>query len=200
MDHVDIQKQIDHPKGKRSRLLKIGTFLLLGLGASGCNVTMSGMQGTGEGIGYRQARFVEMNEMKAWRSCQEQALKLGETARSNGSASQYLASAKALKLCETSVSSQTAGINIQERMRSIAVASLNFLRGGNIEKARSTFEDFKTHFKGNDLRFADGSSYLDTMKMLLGMDEPTSIGALSMANVNSSLKAELRRTRYWERN
>ena len=52
----------------------------------------------------------------------------------------------------------------------------------------------------NDLRFADGSSYLDTMKMLLGMDEATSIGALSMANVNSSLKAELRRTRYWERN
>ena len=200
MDHVDIQKQIDHPKSKRSRLLKIGTLLLLGLVASGCNVTMSGMQGTGEGIGYRQARFVEMNEMKAWRSCQEQALKLDETARSNGSASQYLASAKALKLCETSVSSQTAGINIQERMRSIAVASLNFLRGGNIEKARSTFEDFKTHFKGNDLRFADGSSYLDTMKMLLGMDEPTSIGALSTANVNSSLKAELRRTRYWERN
>ena len=146
MDHIDIQKPIRHPKGKRLSLFKIGTFLLLGAGVSGCNVTMSGMQSTGEGIGYRQARFVEMNEMKAWRHCQEQALKLDETARSNGSASQYLASAKALKLCETSVSSQTAGINIQERMRSIAVASLNFLRGGNIEEARSTFEDFKTHF------------------------------------------------------
>ena len=54
-------------------------------------------------------------------------------------------------------------------------------------------------FKGKDLRLSDGSSYIETMKMLLGMDEPTSIGALSMANVNPSLKAELRRTKYWER-
>ena len=47
------------------------------------------MQGTGEGIGYRQARFVEMNEMKAWRSCQEQALKLMKPQDQMGSASQY---------------------------------------------------------------------------------------------------------------
>ena len=199
MDHLGIQTPVTRQKGKRSIIFKVSTLLLIGASISGCNITMSGIHGNGEGIGYRQARFSEMNEMKAWRDCQEQALKLDKNARINGRASQYLASAKALKLCETSVSSQTGGVNTQERMRSIAVASLNFLRGGNIEQARSTFEDFKTYFKGKDLRLSDGSSYIETMKMLLGMDEPTSIGALSMANVNPSLKAELRRTKYWER-
>ena len=199
MDHLGIQTPVTRQKGKLLIIFKVSTLLLIGASISGCNITMSGIHGNGEGIGYRQARFSEMNEMKAWRDCQEQALKLDKNARINGRASQYLASAKALKLCETSVSSQTGGVNTQERMRSIAVASLNFLRGGNIEQARSTFEDFKTYFKGKDLRLSDGSSYIETMKMLLGMDEPTSIGALSMANVNPSLKAELRRTKYWER-
>ncbi len=84
-------------------------------------------------------------------------------------------------------------------MRAAAVASLNFLKGGDLERARTGFETFKSHFGGRDLHFADGSSYNETMDMLLGLSEPQSVGALSVANVSPALKTELRRVRYWER-
>ena len=65
MDHLGIQTPVTRQKGKRSIIFKVSTLLLIGASISGCNITMSGIHGNGEGIGYRQARFSEMNEMKA---------------------------------------------------------------------------------------------------------------------------------------
>jgi hypothetical protein len=82
----------------------------------------------------------------------------------------------------------------------MAIASLNFLKGGDMNRARSSFQKFKQHFSIADLRFPDGTSFTETMSMLLTMSEPTSIGTYSMANVNPVLKSELRRARYRQRN
>ena len=183
MDHLDIQSPITRQKGKRSIIFKVSTLLINCAIISGCNITMCGIHGNGEGIGYRQARFSEMNEMKAWRDCQELSLKLDKNARING---RFTIFGKCKLSNFVKLQSVTGGVNTQERMRSIAVASLNFLRGGILSKP-PTFEDFKTYFKGKTCIFLTDPHILK-LKMLLGMDEPTSIGALSMANVNPSLK------------
>jgi hypothetical protein len=161
---------------------------------------MGTQQNASEGIGFRQARFAEMSAMKAWRDCRDEALALDKSARVKGLASQYLASAKAIEACEANTGPEISGLNQEERMRTMAIASLNFLKGGDMNRARSSFQKFKQHFSIADLRFPDGTSFTETMSMLLTMSEPTSIGTYSMANVNPVLKSELRRARYWQRN
>jgi hypothetical protein len=183
----------------RRTLTRFGAIALVGAALSACNVAMGGGGGTTEGIGYRQARFAEMSAMKAWRDCRDQALALDRQARDAGLPARYLASAKALEACEANAGPEIAALNPEERMRAAAVASLNYLKGGDLERARTGFETFKRYFGGRDLHFVDGSSYNETMDMLLGLSEPQSMGALSVANVNPALKTELRRVRYWER-
>jgi hypothetical protein len=164
---------------------------------SACNATTGG--NASEGIGYRQARFAEMSTMKTWRDCRDQALLLDRQARIDGQPARYLASAKALEACEANVGPEIATGNTEERMRAVALASINYLKGGDLERARTGFQAFKKHFEDFDLLFADGSSYGETMDMLLSLSEPQSTGSLSLANVNPALKAELRRVRYWQR-
>lgn len=179
-------------------LTHFAAIALVGVALSACNMTMGVGGGSTEGIGYRQARFVEMSAMKAWRDCRDQALLLDRQARDAGLPARYLASAKALEACEASSGPEISALNTQERMRAAAVASLNYLKGGDLERARSGFETFKSHFGDGDLHFADGSSYNETMEMLLSLSEPQSVGALSVANVSPALKTELRRVRYWQ--
>ena len=183
----------------RCGLRHICSITIVGIALSACNMTMGGAGDPAEGIGYRQARFAEMSVMKAWRDCRDQALSLDHQARDAGQPARYLASAKAMASCEANAGPEIAALNTEERMRASAVISLNYLKGGDIEQARASFENFKVHFRGRDLLFADGSSYSETMDMLLGLSEPKSVGALSIANVNPELKSELRRVRYWER-
>ena len=182
----------------RHALTRFGAIALVGIALSACNMTMGG-GGAAEGIGYRQARFAEMSAMKAWRDCRDQALVLDQRARDSGQAAQYLASAKALKACEANAGPEIQTLNTEERMRAAAVASLNYLKGGDLEGARTGLASFKSHFKGRDLRFSDGTSFSETMEMLLGLSKDQATGALSVANVGPDLKAELRRVRYWER-
>ncbi|MBH67128.1 MAG: hypothetical protein CMM58_02125 [Rhodospirillaceae bacterium] len=183
---------------KRSTLHRLGALALLGFSLSACNITAGGGH-TAEGIGYRQARFSEMMVMKSWRDCRDEALVLDKSARSSGLPSRYLASAKALQSCEAAAGPEIVNLNLEERMRAIAVVSLNFLKGGDVERARTSYESFQQHFGGRDLRFPDGSSYLETIAVLLDMTDSTAAGELSTANVNATLKSELRRARYWER-
>ena len=200
MDQTYIKKKFKHTLLNKLPIKKLGALALVGLSLSACNVTMGTQQNAAEGIGFRQARFAEMSAMKTWRDCRDEAFALDKSARVKGLASQYLASAKAIEACEANTGSEISGLNQEERMRTVAIASLNYLKGGDMDRARSSFQNFKQHFGSVDLRFSDGTSYTETMSMLLTMSEPTSIGAFSMANVNPALKSELRRTRYWKRN
>ena len=193
MDNTYIKQNLKDTLLGKLPIKKLSVIGLVGLTLSACNVTMGTHQSASEGIGFRQARFAEMSAMKAWRDCRDEALALDKSARIKGFASQYLASAKAIEACEANTGPEISGLNQEERMRTMAIASLNFLKG-------SSFQKFKQHFGIADLRFPDGTSFIETMSMLLTMSEPTSIGTYSMANVNPVLKSELRRARYWQRN
>jgi hypothetical protein len=200
MDQNNQKNEFSFSFTKTHLITKLGAIGLVALTLSACNVTMGTPQTASEGIGFRQARFAEMSVMKAWRDCRDEALALDQSAKVKGLASQYLASAKAIEACEANAGPEIAGLNKEERMRTIAVASLNFLKGGDMDRARSSFQNFKQYFGNADLRFPDGTSYRETMSILLTMSEPSSIGVFSVANVSPTLKSELRRARYWQRN
>ena len=151
-----------------------------------------------ESIGYREARFVEVAAMREWRQCRDDALALDTQARAQGSVAKYLSSAELLTSCEANVGPDAAKVAQDERMRAYAISIQNYLKGGDIAKGAKNLESFKKHFAGQDLYLADGSSFIQSMEILLGLKDRSSVGEFAMANVSDQLKSELRRVRYWE--
>lgn len=186
----------------RKKFVKIASrgaapLALLGvLGA--CSMTGAG-PGPETGIGFREARFSEIAAMREYRSCRDEALALDARARRSGSQAQYLQSAKLLATCDSALGPEMAGVATEERMRGYALSVQNRLKGGDVAGARAGLETFKTAYAGHDLYYPDGTSFTETMELVLGLRDRTAAGAFSLANVNSALKAELRRARYWKR-
>ncbi|WP_417832737.1 hypothetical protein [Terasakiella sp.] len=181
-----------------SKRLTFGAVLLgATLGLSAC-VTQP--PSFGSGIDFREARYNEISAMRTYRECRDHALELDREAQTNHDPAKYLASARMIEKCESDLGPDVAGIATDERMRAYALTVQNHLKGGDVERARENLDKFAANFDGQDLYFADGSSFIQTMEVLLGKRGAGSIGRYSDANVNNDLKSELRRVRYWERN
>ena len=149
------------------------------------------------GIAFREARFAEITAMRTYRACRDEALVMDDQARQGGVPARYLASARLLEQCEAELGPEAANLAPEERMRAYALSIQNYLKGGDIAKAQTNFETFKAAFAGHDLYFADGSSFIETMEVLLGLRERSAIGQFSVLNVDGALKGELRRANYW---
>ena len=184
-------------KGRKTARLSV---LAMGLGllAAACNPITTSQQH--EGIGFRQARYAEISAMRDYRQCRDDALVLDGQARAEGSAARYLASAKLIEKCEAEIGPEVTGVAVDERMRAYAVGIQNHFKGGDVARARGNLETFKKTFTGSDLYFADGSSFTESMEILLGLRDRTAVGQFSIANVSTEMKSELRRVRYWTRN
>lgn len=174
--------------------------MLTALALSACVTNLGGNGGPTEGIGFRDARYVEIEAMRAYRQCRDDALMLDQQARQAGSAARYLASARLLETCESDLGPEVASLAQDERMRAYALSIQNYLKGGDIASARSNLETFKAAFPDYDLYYPDGSSFTETMEILLGLRDRGAVGEFSVANVGEEVKAELRRARYWQRN
>jgi hypothetical protein len=162
---------------------------------AGCVTT-----GSPEGIGFREARFAEMSAIRGWQSCRDEALELDRKAREEGSSAQYLASAKVIEKCEADAGPDASKVGADERMRAYALGAQNYLKGGDVPKARETLDRLRSAYPGADLYYANGTSFIETMELLVGVEDRTSQGDLGIANVDSDLKSELRRIQYWKRN
>ena len=171
---------------------------LLALTALAACTTMGG--GPSEGIGFREARFVEISAMREWRKCKDDALELDTQARRNDAPARYLASARLLQGCESRLGPEVSGIAPEERTRAFALGIQNHFKGGDVAAARAGLEKFKAAYGGYDLYFTDGSSFTETMELLFGLRDRTDLGEFSTVNVSEELKSELRRARYWKHN
>ena len=176
-----------------------GLAVALALTAGACQMNVAGNQSDG-GIGFRQARFAEISAMREYRSCRDDALALDSQARKEGSAARYLASARLLGRCESELGPEAVGVAVEERMQAYALSVQNYVKGGDVGQARKNLAQFQSAFAGQDLYYPDGSSFIETMEILLGLKDRTVIGEFSVANVSSTLKSELRRARYWKKN
>ncbi len=154
----------------------------------------------GSGIGFREARFNEIAAMREYRACRDEALELDHQARATGNAGRYLASARLLEKCESALGPDVNGIAEDERVRAYALSIQNYIRGGDLESARTNLQTFQAAFPGKDLYYTDGSSFIDTSRVLLGQVQTHDLGPYSTLNVNDGLKTEMRRVSYWRKN
>tara|TARA_B100001287_G_C22600230_1_gene490031 strand:+ start:328 stop:837 length:510 start_codon:yes stop_codon:yes gene_type:complete len=150
------------------------------------------------GIGFREARFAEIAEMRKFRECVKEGKKLDEIATRSGGFGAYLSSAKILEKCETEIGPNYTGVGVEERMQAYALAIQNYVKGRNIQSAKSSLTKFRLKFANKDFYYPDGTSFLQTMEVLIGTKDPMSFGHLSSLNVNKVLKSEMRRIEYWK--
>ncbi len=185
-------------KRHKSRFSGIATIGVTALALVACNTSFPSQPDGG--IDFRKERHVEVTAMREYRDCRDEALALDAKARQAGSPARYLASARMLEGCEAALGPESARLALEERMRAYALSIQNYFKGGDVAKARGNLAKFKTAFAGNDLYYADGSSFGDTMTLVLGEADDSALGEFSVVNVSPELKAELRRVRYWQRN
>ena len=79
-----------------------------------------------------------------------------------------------------------------------ALSVQNYFKAGDMDKARANLARFRQAFPENDLYYADGSSFTETMELLLGQRDLK--GSFALLNVNDELKDEVLRIDYWRRN
>ena len=170
---------------------------ILALGA--CTTNLGGGN-LAEGIGFREARHAEVTAVNAYRICTGEALEMADQARQFASPARHLAAARMSEACEADLGPEAAQIADEERMRAYSNSILGYLRGGDVVAARANLDHFKQAFPGYDLYLADGSSFIDSMEILLGPTDRTDVAELAVSNISAELRADMRRVRYWERN
>ncbi len=181
-------------RSTRARTILLATALAA---VSACTTTPNPIA---EGIGFRETRFQEVSSMRQYRACRDEALELDRQARASAAPARYLASAKLIEKCEADIGPGASGVAQEERLRAWALGIQNYLKGGDVAKARSNLESLKAAFAGQDLYYPDGGSFVETMELLLGLRDKTAVGEFSTTNAPGAVKDELRRVRYWTRN
>lgn len=116
--------------------------------------------------------------------------------QANGNSAGYLHSARILDACLIELVDQKA-VPQQEQMQVRALATLNYVKAGDIESASRSLSGFESDYTGRDLFFDNGASFLDSMRLLLGQLDSSAALESSWVNASPELKAELRRVEYW---
>lgn len=91
-----------------------------------------------------------------------------------------------------------AEVAAEDRLRVLALATLSQLKAGDLESARELHARMESEFSSQDLYFADGTSFTESLDMLLGDSSDSDAAVFSTANVGAALKGEMRRVRYWQ--
>lgn len=189
------------PRDQKRRPLKSRKYYaLLFIGAalvSGCQV--NGTTNIAEGIGFRQARFVEVQAMNDYRACRDEALIMSRSYQASDGYGRHLASARVMESCETNLGPEIAGIATEERMQAYSTVVHSYIRGGDIVAARKALDRFKQAFPSRDLILENGSSFIDTYELLLNMSTSSKY-QISVANINPDIRDEARRFQFWRSN
>ena len=132
--------------------------------------------------------------------CQNHANNIAKHAESTASIAQYLAAAKAMNSCVDTALQKRNYKNHQSQqdtiMKMMAVATLNFIKAGDVVTATREVNRFKRIYPNQDLYFADYTSFLDTTTALLSK-EPLHASQIISLNINRALRDEIERKDYW---
>ena len=82
-------------------------------------------------------------------------------------------------------------------MKVVALSAQNFIKGGDVDQARAAMEIFETSFNSRDLLYPDGSSFTQTMQVILEKSKSPNQIALASINARPKLKQEIRRAWRW---
>jgi len=163
---------------------------LIGLAA----VTLVSACSSTDNSGAEIAKLQQQNQTE-FNQCKNHVLNMDTSAKSNKSLAQYLTSATAGLGCLQSVQLDNPLVSDQQKMQLHALSILNFVKGGDVNKAQASLSSFTSSYRGKDLYFADNTSFVDTFSVLLHEKRSSSKG--SSLNVNRNLMAELKRKNTW---
>ena len=158
-------------------------------------LTTSGMSSSNE---YRLERYNDIRTTSNYNECRKTAFSLDENASKD--VSKYLASAEHFEKCDRLIQDNNQLVDKNVRLKSIAMSVQNYIKGGDMNRARLMLSHFDYISDGNDLYYPDSSSFKDNMSVILNASETRSSLKLSQRNAKSKIKDEIRRTWYWQKN
>ena len=153
-----------------------------------------------EHIDFRADRYDELRLVAEFNECKNEGLELDRRAQESKDFSLHLASAEKLLSCHYELDGNIALVDEEQNMKVVALSAQNFVKGGSINRARTASEVFDLSFSARDLVYPDGSSFKETMSVILDDSESVNLFALASTNARPKLKKEIRRAWHWMEN
>tara|TARA_B100000900_G_C20442227_1_gene659508 strand:+ start:247 stop:807 length:561 start_codon:yes stop_codon:yes gene_type:complete len=153
-----------------------------------------------EHIDFRADRYNELRLVADFNGCKNEGLELDRRAQESKDFSLHLASAEKLLSCHYELDGAITLVDQEQNMKVVALSAQNFVKGGSIERARAASEVFDLSFSGRDLVYPDGSSFKQTMSVILDDSQNINQFALASTNARPMLKKEIRRAWHWMAN
>lgn len=150
-----------------------------------------------EHIDFRADRYNELRLVADFNECKNEGLELDRRAQESKDFSLHLASAEKLLSCHYELDGNTALVDQEQNMKAVALSAQNFVKGGSTDRARVASEVFELSFGGRDLVYPDGSSFKQTMNVILDNSEDINQFALASTNARPKVKKEIRRAWHW---
>ena len=183
-------------KHRKSKLKFVFAVLAVPAALSACQpITMSG---SAAAVDYRYERFADIQVKANYDACRKTAFALDKAAGAD--ASRFLASANKFESCELMLGDSGSIIDQEMRLKAIAMGVQNFIKGGDLAKARTMLEQFERVADGTDLLYADSTSFFASMHVLLNAPHNKNALQLASQNARSEIKDEIRRAWYWQTN
>ena len=166
---------------------RIPTFLLCTLIVAGCSTQPAAPPPTDHHLDQIRADFSQ---------CREQAYDMDASARAQQSAAQYQTAAGLFQRCVENFSDYHQIVAAEDMLVLQALSVLDYLKAGNVESAREQLHVLRRAFPHHDLYLADGSSFVDSMALLLESSSDISTRT-QLLNTNRTLAKEFKRREYW---
>jgi hypothetical protein len=167
----------------------IALVSLLGLGLGGCTTVATDDFGS--------QSYLAAQSQLAFDECHGGAMTRSRLAATESTAALYYSAATAMNNCLTDVTDNDV-LDSPMAMQAQALATMDFIKAGDLDAARATLAEFEHRYPDLDLYFADGSSYVESVRLLLGEYVQRDVAPGSLLNVGKKLKSELRRVDYWQ--
>jgi uncharacterized protein YceK len=167
----------------------IALVSLLGLGLGGCTTVVT------DDIAARPDYSAQSHA--AFAQCQGEAMSWSRLAAKESTAALYYSSARAMDHCLADVADDEV-LDSPVAMQAQALMTMEFIKAGDLDAARTALDEFEDRYPNLDLYFADGASFVESAGLLLGGYVQRDVAAGSLLNVGKKLKSELRRVDYWQ--
>lgn len=132
------------------------------------------------------------HNLAEFNACKDEALAVDKRAREQQSPPQYQRAAELFEHCVTTYSRYENAIDADVVIQLQALSILDYLKAGDVKSARAQLHVFKNGFPNHDLYLSDGSSFVDTLSLLLEQNNKA-----ALLNTNAVVSSEWRRRRYW---
>jgi hypothetical protein len=181
---------------RNSKLKFVFAVLAVPAALSACQPAT--MSSSAAAVDYRYERFADIQVKANYDACRKTAFALDKAAGAD--ASRFLASAKKFESCELMLGDVGSIIDQEMRLKAIAMGVQNYIKGGDLAKARTMLEQFEQVADGADLLYPDSTSFFASMHVLLNTRHNKNALQLANQNARSEIKDEIRRAWYWQTN